>query len=177
MKKLITLTLCALLALSLAACTPKEPVDDTPQTLPATDETVPEENPVQVPNPFGDFESLADASASAGFEMTAPETYEGVSIVKYRAIAGDMTEIIYYDAADAEIMRVRKASRTEDISGDNTAYADTQDVAVGDRTVNFRGTDGKYVLATWSQDGYSYAVSLTDGMAAADWTALLDQVK
>ncbi len=76
---------------------------------------------VQMPDPFAECETLADATKAAGFELTAPQSVNSSDQREFRAIEGELLEVIYRKGED-ETARVRKAPGTEDVSGDYTVY-------------------------------------------------------
>ncbi len=82
-----------------------------------------------------------------------------------------MIEIVYH-GNDNEL-RIRKATGTEDISGDHTDYETAEEVSVGDLKVQMKGSGGKYSLAVWNDGTYSFSVSVTDGMEPEDMNTLI----
>ncbi len=87
---------------------------------------------VMTANPWTDCGSKEEAEKLAGFEInTDPELVEGAEKTVYRvlnasaeSIEDRMIEVIYYDGADNEILRIRKARTfSRDISGDYNTYS------------------------------------------------------
>jgi hypothetical protein len=113
---------------------------------------------VQIPNPFVDCESIADAEKIAGFKMAVPEKMpEGYSQAVIQAIQNDMIQIIYKDG-DNEIL-IRKGKGIEDISGDYNEYKENNTMAAGKLQVSIRGNDGKVNVATWTEAEYTFAIT------------------
>lgn len=130
---------------------------------------------VEIPNPFTDCDTLADAAREAGFALTAPEEANGAADRRIRVMDGKMVEVIYYSGED-ETARIRKAPGTEDISGDFNEYAQNDTIAVGEVEVTMRGSDDMVCLATWTVDGYTYAVSVANGISSGDMAALVSEI-
>jgi hypothetical protein len=163
LKRILSLALGAVLALSLAAC--------GSNNAPAADDNKP--GAVQPPSNYVDCETLEEAIEMAGITITIPEVIEGYDDRSFRANKTDgMIEVIFQNG-DEEI-RFRKGLGGEDISGNYIEFSEQEDVDVDDITVQMKGSDGKVHLATWSKDGYSYSI---DGTEAMDKTAMTDLVK
>ena len=71
-----------------------------------------------MPNPFIDTKTLEEAEEAAGFSITLPEVAEDGGTVLYRAMQGQMIEVIFLDENQRELYRIRKGKNLEDdISG------------------------------------------------------------
>lgn len=191
MKKnqLFALALAAALSLSLAACgttnsdSAQEPADTTNTApispAPTEDGTTESEN-VQIPNPWQDASTLEEAEELAGFSITVPERISGYGTRTFQVLTGDEATLEAYYAADEGDGRVyiRKASGADDISGDYNTYSQTETVtAESGREVTVQGNDDVYHLATWTEDGYTYCVGVSDGLSSADLVALAMEVQ
>ena len=188
MKKLIVTLLAALLLLSLCACAGKETKETAaPETESKTvteAQTEPETEPedeapaglggVQIANPFVDYDTLEEAAAQTGFDLTVPETVEGYPERMIQVMDGSMLQVIWLNGDDR--LFVRKAAGTEDVSGDYNVYSDVQTITVGEREVTLQGEAGAYSLATWLADGYTYAVMADVPMSAEALTALISGI-
>ena len=160
-KKLIALSMSAALALSLCACSKTAPSAQETQNA----ENIGSEN-VQIPNPWADCDTAADAAALAGFDFTVPEElFDGASNKTIQAVESEMIQVIYSDANGNEIGRVRKGAGSEDVSGDCNDYAENETADVGGVSVQLRGTDGKVFVMTWTSGNFTYSVTTTNGMA------------
>lgn len=127
---------------------------------------------VQIPNPFAEYETLEQAAQAAGFGLAAPDAINGSDSRVFRAVENDLLEVIYRRGED-ETARVRKASGSEDISGDYNVYDQVDAVEVGGVSVTMKGESGLVRLAIWADGGYTYAVSAAGGMSRSDMTALV----
>lgn len=138
-------------------------------TNPSAEETV------QIPSPFTDHATLADAAKAVGFELAAPETVNGNSRRGIQTIDGEMIQVFYGDK-DREVC-IRKAPGTEDISGDFNQYAERSTETVGDVEVTMKGSDGQVCLATWTKDGYTYSIVVYTGISGDDMVELVAGVR
>lgn len=168
MKKIIAWSLCAAISLSLTACAGKEQSSTPPQQEPAS-------QTVQLANPFRDFETMEEAGEAAGFAMELPVTPDWVLETAFRTMNTQMLEVIYRGEHDE--IRIRKAPGSEDISGIQSAYSESSEISVGDRTVSCQGEDGLVYAATWQDGGYSYAMTFEAGMEQADAAAMIEAVR
>ena len=162
MKKLFAVIMMLLTILPLAACGNK------------TDDST-EPDIIGMPNPFTDFDTLAEAEKQTGFYITLPDAIGSSDNKIYRAMNNEMLEVIYVNGED-ETGRVRKARGSEDISGDYNEYAETETVSVGGLDVLLKGDAGLVKLAVWTNDGYTYSVSAEAGLPADEMTALVSAV-
>lgn len=188
MKKLIVL---AVMTLSLAACGEKGNADiigGNPATWePALDSG--QTSAVEIPNPFSECTSLEEAAENAGFSFSVPETVDGYAQRMIRTMADEegsaMIEVIYQneitDGSDetSDEIRMRKADGEEDISGDYTAYSESNSVTANNVQVTMRGENGKINLATWTDNGYTYSIGVYsgDGISVAEMSDLVAAIR
>lgn len=132
------------------------------------------ENNVQIPNPFIDCASLAEASQVAGFEMRAPEAVGDYDRVSISAIDGELIDVLYESGDDT--VRVRKGAGTEDISGDYNSYAEAAVSKVDGMEVTMKGGSGKAYLAAWTSGEYTYSVSASVGMSRGEMADLIREI-
>ena len=132
------------------------------------------ENNVQIPNPFIDCASLAEAGEVAGFEMRAPETVGDYDHVSISAMDGELVDVLYESGDDT--VRVRKGAGTEDISGDYNSYAEAAVSKVDGMEVTMKGDSGKVYLAVWTSGEYTYSVSASAGMSRGEMADLIREI-
>ena len=136
---------------------------------------------MQIANPFVDCESLDAAAEIAGFDFTVPETVEGYPDRMIQAIANDLIQVFCTTGdmaqSDTEYILLRKGVGTEDISGDYNEYASVTEEDVNGRTVTLKGDGEQVYLATWTDGGYSYSVSVSDGAELDTVLALVNALK
>ena len=206
-KKVTLMILCAATMLSMAACGEKQDqtigVDTAGQTVVENDDKIPTDGAAatttedtvsgdntQIPNPFTDCDTLADAAALAGFDIIVPDTVDGYEERAITAIENEMIQVLYIHGDDQ--VCIRKAPGEEECSGDYNAYSEEKTVTVGDREVTLRGNNGKVMVAVWTEGGYSYSIGVyayaqhndgvadpesNTGMAEDMITALIAQVQ
>ena len=130
---------------------------------------------IGIPNPFVNYETLAEAAQAAGFELNAPESISGYDEILIQVMNNKMVQIIFLNG-DSRII-IRKAAGSDDISGDYNIYNETQEVDINGSLVTIKGNDGTVKLATWTDNGYTYAVVSDDAMTIEAMEALVSQVK
>ncbi len=130
---------------------------------------------VQIPNPFVDYSTLAEAEKEAGFDLTAPETVDGYSEKFIQVMSGSMIQIIFHDAEDNRLF-IRKEAGSEDISGDYNNYTEINTISVDGREVTMKGETGLVSVAIWTDGAYTYAVTADKPMAQDAMSALVSAV-
>lgn len=111
---------------------------------------------VQIPNPFVDCATLAEAKQQAGFPLTLPDTCRTDSI---SVLPGSMIQGLCTDG-----LSVRKGMGDADVSGDYTAYPQVETVSMPYGEITLKGTGGQVQLAVWTADGYTYAIRSEAGL-------------
>lgn len=195
-KKVTLMILCAATMLSMAACGDKEEktigAENAGQTVAESEEKIPTEGATttttediligdntQIPNPFVDCETLADAAALAGFDIIVPDSVDGYEERAITAMENDMIQVLYLHGDDQ--VCIRKAVGEEECSGDYNAYFEEKTVTVGDKEVTLRGNNGKVMVAVWSEGGYSYSIGVyvytqhNDGVADPESNSGMDE--
>ena len=132
------------------------------------------EDDVQIPSPFIDCSSLAEASQVAGFGVRAPKSVGDYDRASISAIDGELIDILYESGDDT--VRVRKGAGTEDISGDYNSYAETAVSEVDGMDVTMKGDGGRVSLAVWTSGEYTYSVSASAGMSRTEMADLIREI-
>lgn len=127
---------------------------------------------VQIPNPFAEYETLADAARAAGFTITVPDAANGSDRQVFQAIQGELLEVIYRRGGD-ETARIRKAPGTGDISGDYNQIRPGQDGKRHHHEGRKRSGDG----CDLGKNGHTYSVTAQGSMNDSAMTALIRAVK
>lgn len=130
---------------------------------------------VQIPSPLADYETLAEAAKAVGFELTVPDALNGSDHYDVSTIANETLQVIYRKGEN-ETARVRKAAGTEDISGDYNVYAQVETATADGIQITLKGNAGKISLATWTDKGYTYAISVEGGIPVGEMTQLVSSV-
>ena len=122
----------------------------------------------QIPNPFVDCDTLAQAEDLAGFSLTLPADVktDGISV-----LSGNMIQVLCEDG-----LSIRKALGDEDISGDYNSYSQVETVTVEGHAVTLKGTGDQVTVAVWTADGYTYAVHSETGLSRDAALSLASQV-
>ena len=132
------------------------------------------EDDVQIPSPFIDCSSLAEASQVAGFGVRVPESVGDYDRASISAIDGELIDILYESGDDT--ICVRKGVGTEDISGDYNSYAETAVFQVDGMDVTMKGDCGRVSLAVWTSGEYTYSVSASAGMSRTEMADLICEI-
>lgn len=128
-------------------------------------------NKPQIPNPFLDCETMEDAIKLSGFPMTPPQAVDGYSPPHIRAVKGTMIELIFEKGGDE--ISIRKGAGEGDISGDYATYPQRRAADVDGLYVTMEGENDTVSLATWTHEGYTFAIRATAGLRTGDMIALI----
>lgn len=127
-------------------------------------------------NPWQECASMAQAESLAGFSLAIsdsalPEGY-GPEAACIQAIEGSMLEVNYNGERGGSVC-LRKAVGTDDVSGDYNSYDLTQTSRIAGQDVTLRGAENAWYVATWTSDGYSFAVVSTSALTTSQVEALV----
>ena len=158
--------------------------DDKDVDLTAETENSEESTEVQMPNPFTEVSTLSEAAGITGFDLTVPKAPAEYPDMIIRVMDNTMIEVIFVNKANKtdvgqdEGYRIRKESGSDDISGDYNKYANTDTETINNIKVTLKGNDQCISTATWSADGYTYAVDAKDHPLSKDaMTEVISTVK
>lgn len=116
-----------------------------------------------------EVDSLQKATKLVGFDMSVPEGKEPFTKMTFTVIGGDMIEVKYSkEGIDTFGYYIRKGRGEEEISGDYTEYKEVKEVNLEGRKVTLKGGAGKYSLAIWEENGFSYAISALENPMTKD---------
>ncbi len=136
------------------------------------------QNPnVLIPKPFTVCETMQEAESIAGFALDAPESYNGWKMAEISVYNSQMIDIAYTDADGNPLMHIRKGGGSKDISGDFNTYEYEKTEETGGRTVTYKGSGDLCSLILWTEDGYSYSVSLQTGIPMEDAQQLTEMIR
>ena len=159
-RKIFSFAVCAVMALSLAACSNNQPGAGS-------------DSGDRPPDPFTEYQSLEEAEKDAKFTLNLPQSIDGYDDPVYRlAKEGGLLEVIFENGEES--ITFRKASGDGDISGDYNEFSEKNEVDLNGSTVTMKGANGKVNVATWSKDGYAYSIGCT---TAVEKTTMTDFVK
>lgn len=161
-KKYLSAAACLILVLTGAAA------------LPRLIQLLPLGEPVQIVPRIQEASSLAELSGLVGFEVrpaALPFTPEETA---YCAYWNELAQIQY--SGQGQTATYRQSAGESDNSGDYTSYRDVAELTAGGLSVTLKGEAGAYVLAVWTDGGFSYSLHLSQGLTEAQWRAVLDGV-
>lgn len=157
MKKLISFMLGTVMLLSLTACGNNQ------------------DQSVQSPNPFTECTTMEEAAQIAGFDLSVPDSIDGIEKSAIRVNKdGKLFEVIY-DGEDEKIV-IRKAESNEDVSGDYTKYEQVNAVNIGNKEVTMKGNSDNISVALWKNEDYSYSIASSTGLSKTTMTDLVHAV-
>ena len=195
-KTLFALLLSALLAFSLAACSTSgnpsstaaptteptagtEPTGEPDATVVDVDENATGDDnadsdttgddTTQMPNPRVDYTSVDELNTALGFAVMELDAESGYTAATFVAIDSTIGEI-GYTGANGEVLALRTAAGTEDISG---VYGATlTERTVGATTVHSGSLES--MLVAWFTDGTTVCSLTAEGMEQEAFDALVD---
>lgn len=127
---------------------------------------------VEMANPFRNYDTLAEAEAAAGVSMTLPAIGENYNSAAYRAVPGQLLEVIY-GSDGAEALRLRKGADLSNVSGDYGTYRTVKTIRVDGVDVRMKGEGNRMRLATWERDGHAYSVSAETPLTIAEMMGIV----
>lgn len=142
-----------------------------------TNEVSDSSEPDQYVNPFMEFDALAEAENTVGFEIVIPESYGDYSELDFFVVGGEILEIQYNDPNDTRGMLIRKIKGTEDVSGDYNEYSDVSEIQTAAGTVTIKGNDGRFYLAVWTFGEFSYSVSVSSGISEDELKEIVEKIQ
>ena len=168
MKKTACLIISAIMILALSAC--GQDLD-----RPQQDDTA-NNNAEEIPNPFTSYNTVEEAARDAGFGISVPENFGGYDIKSVQAVKDEMIEVIF-ENGNGDDISVRKAHGTGDISGVYNEYEQSGTVSGDSFEISIKGNGGMVNLATWADDGYTYAVYTDMGLSSDAMLELMAMIK
>lgn len=132
----------------------------------------PPQEQTTVANGMEEVDSVRALSEKVGFEV---RDLTGLLFtpdrVIYTSLWGETAQITY--EGENQTVTYRKAPGEEDISGDYNVYDTVTEKTAGKTSVTLKGDGDGYVLALWTADGYSYALSLENPVTEEELLEIL----
>ncbi|HEX2939199.1 MAG TPA: DUF4367 domain-containing protein [Ruminiclostridium sp.] len=127
-------------------------------------------------NPVVDIKGIEELKKLVPFQLMIPEKFpSGYKMNSTSIISGELAQIIYSDGKNEITYRIAKGSN--DVSGDNTFYPQSNNTKVGSVEVKLNGSNSLVNLATWTNGGCSYALTFSAGMSIKDVTSIIKSIK
>ena len=96
--------------------------------------------------------------------------------VLYTAFDSGLAQV-EYRGENGMTALLRKSQGMEDNSGDFNQYPDVKTLTTADADVTFKGAAGRFTLALWQKDRFSYSLNLSQGQNIESWAEILCSVK
>lgn len=166
-KQITALLFLAAMTFTLAACGSSGISESIPESAPENETA---SGSTQIANPYTECETLEQAAELAGFSLSLPESAADYPDRAYRAIEGEMIEVI--DRGGDEEIRIRKASGSRDVSGSFNQHSESGTVEAGALRMATQGDAGLVHVATWTQGDFSFSITSTAGMTSEELVEL-----
>lgn len=128
----------------------------------------------ELANPYVEVEEVGDLSDAAQFEVSFPDRIEGFGDVRgVDAMPGDLAEASYGDERNWLLVRKGHGDEVYRLIGQ---YEEDETTDVSGAEVHLLGNGGRCFAATWSRDGFDYAVSAGMGVSRDEMTAVVSQI-
>lgn len=112
---------------------------------------------------YQEVNSLQEASEIVGFDIKAPDSVGEYTNLLVNVIDGNVIEVRYLSSDRQKTgFYIRKSRGTDDISGDSNVYSLNITESIAGKDVNLRGNKENWSVATWTEDGFSYALVAGD---------------
>lgn len=124
---------------------------------------------LEAPNPLVEYADVSELNAALGFTVLELDADAGHTAAGYTAIGDSIGEIQYTSEAGAQLA-LRTGAGAEDISG--VYGAELTEREAGGLTVHSGALEG--LLVAWFSDGTTACSLTAEGLAQADFDALVD---
>lgn len=137
---------------------------------------VPNEPPILEETEILDHSTIGELSEAVGFTVKELQDIPfHIETIRYTSFWGDLAEIEYNGKSSTVVFRM--AFRDEDVSGDYSEYTLIGNHKINGYDVTTKGIDGKYNLAVWQHEGFSYSISISNGISEIDLLKMVQSVK
>lgn len=162
----------AALALALAACMLFAACGEKQPEKPAEGGSM---GGTQLANPMTEWSTMEEAADKIGFSLEAGEIPEGYEQRAIHTIQDEILQLTF--KKDGKELVVRKASGTDEVSGDYNQYTEESEETLSDKTVvKLKSEDGQVKLAVWNRGNkWSYSVS-SAGLSKEEMLAFAESI-
>lgn len=132
-----------------------------------------------VASPYQEVNSLQEASEIAGFDIKVPDSVGEYTNLLVNVIDGNVIEVRYLSSDRQKTgFYIRKSRGTDDISGDSNVYSLNITESIAGKDVNLKGNKENWSVATWTEDGFSYALVAGDYVFSNEkWEYIIGNIK
>ena len=118
---------------------------------------------VAVTSPYVEVSTLDEAEKIVGFDIKVPDSEGEYTKRLITVIDESMIEVDYLSSDGQKTgFYIRKSRGTGDISGDSNVYSLNITESIAGKDVNLRGNKENWSVATWNENGFSYALVAGD---------------
>lgn len=144
-------------------------------------ESVGEENGVQIPNPLKTVNSIEELEKACGFrveEVTyVPEGYEKDELIYIDITDEDKVARQLFIDEDDEKIEFEKHSDKLDIKGDWNVYDKEEKIEINDLKVTLHYINNEIFKATWNQDGFKYDIFSSKSIDKSEVIKIINNLK
>ncbi len=148
------------------------------ETAPVETAAPPTEAPLQMGNPWNDYDSLEKAEAACGLDFPLEDVVAGsYKAETYRVLNGELLEVNYRDDVFEVTVRM-KAGEDDDISGVYAEYSEIHTFEEEAYTIILKYIQDGGILQLISKDGFCYSLYAPKhywGDSNADFLAFLNE--
>ncbi len=128
----------------------------------------------QIPNPWTEYSSIAEAEAALSFRAKLPQTLPQNYQPDYIAVLSDNFLQVVYKNGNDEI-NYRTAKETGDISGDYNVYQNKKTAKINGYEVSLRGNEN-VANATWADGDIAYSIYANKELTEAEITKIISSI-
>lgn len=137
---------------------------------------VPNKPPLLEETGIVDHSTIGELSEAVGFTVKELQDIPfDVDTVNYTSYWEDLAEITYTGQNNTAVLRM--APRNEDISGDYSEYASIKNYTLHGYDITIKGNNGRYNLAVWQADGFSYAVHFAEAISEQEMLTTIESLQ
>ena len=127
-----------------------------------------------VVNPFTSCSGAEELASQSGVPIVDLRNLPFTAAnTEYSLIDGSLAQIVYSSGDGGQIV-YRGQAGEEDPSGDYEDYKMQQTVSVAGRSVTIKGNGQLIYLAVWTDGGYTYSISSSEGVTKEAMTGMVE---
>lgn len=123
-----------------------------------------------------EYHSKDELSSYIGFEVKAIQSIPfDVEQIYYHSYEKELAEVIYVGSHNTLTFRMAKGD--QDISGDYNIYKEIKPCLVGYHEITLKGNEGRYNLAIWKDEYFSYSLQIESGLSEANLIDIIQSIQ